>query len=1146
MSPATYPATPHFAAPAPCTEALAAAAPVFESRLATAGTTTTTATVVLGAGHEWFIEAVEQGNDALLEVRGPAGRLLARADRPERRSGARRAILGTPDAVTITLRLVGKEHAGVSGTATLRVVEASSLQARPECIETLRLLAAADSDYADGQQISLGRVSGVHPVSRHSYLRAAEGYRAALQSAGATADAPLRGEAALALAGVLHFDLQYWERSAAASEVAERAFADGDAYREARAQALAAVASIELASRAKSDATDREHPAAPLEQIARARARLERLAAFHTARHETYDAALQVNNVALSYLYEGSYVKCAESALSASRMFAAVGETPRQAIAWQNRALCFWGLGHLEDAQTAFNEALSRLGPEPYPQLYVLTLNNTALVNYALGLFDESLRLHDRALAFAVHSQNHRAESQSLYGIGVTYYALGNRELARDYLERARTIRTVATDIRGRMAVLRSLATIYAEAGDRRHAIELDHEALAIATAPFARARINIQLAAHTADDGRPDEALGILADLLAPRATDDPLIHAQALIARATIERTTGAGAAALVDLGVALPAIRRLHSPSDEFAAELECARVLRAAGKRGEALAAVDRALRLSQALRTQTANPELRAQLQAPLRPAVDLKLDLLWEEFEAVGQAGAPRRAAEIAAVAFSAADAARAHSFGDIATADYTLAMRRALAPELARRERLYAELAARRFTFNDRQDTSGSADPRAQSIAGEIVELEREVDTVNNAIAARTIQASHASPGAPVTALRALLPADAALVAYWLGASSAYAWAVTPAGINWTRLSGPAVLTVTSRAFHDALSHLGAVPRERRIVTGAALYREIIAPVESYIEPYHRWIVIADGALGYIPFAALRSDATENGRFVASGHDVALAPAAWMITTARPTSKIADRVLVVSDPVYERRDPRLALVRAAGAVEDRVAATPGFARLPGTAREAAAITKEFAPGRVDALAGLAATRAALLALDWSRYRIIHVASHGIVDARMPQLSAVVLSSYGAGGERLEDAVRAADVSLLSLDAEVVVYSGCETALGREVLSEGMTGLGYTTLARGADAVVASLWPVPDEMGAELMTEFYRHLVRQSMSPTAALGAAMRSVLGRHPDADPALWAPFQVSVISLVDRDPRAAVAGASNVNHLKNRGPP
>ena len=217
------------------------------------------------------------------------------------------------------------------------------------------------------------------------------------------------------------------------------------------------------------------------------------------------------------------------------------------------------------------------------------------------------------------------------------------------------------------------------------------------------------------------------------------------------------------------------------------------------------------------------------------------------------------------------------------------------------------------------------------------------------------------------------------------------------------------------------------------------------------------------------------------------------------------------------------RHRTQTALPRAA-LLSDR-----SYARIPGTAREASAIQSEFPATDVDAFTGLQATRERLLQLDWSRYRYIHIASHGHLDARMPQLSAVILSAYDQRGEPIEDALRAADLAALTLTANVAVFSGCDTALGKDVLNEGMVGIAYATLARGAGAVVSSLWEVPDEIGVNLMTEFYRHLIRDSMNPVTALSASMRSVLNRNPSSDPALWAAFQVSVVTMARLDSNA-----------------
>jgi CHAT domain-containing protein len=347
---------------------------------------------------------------------------------------------------------------------------------------------------------------------------------------------------------------------------------------------------------------------------------------------------------------------------------------------------------------------------------------------------------------------------------------------------------------------------------------------------------------------------------------------------------------------------------------------------------------------------------------------------------------------------------------------------------------------------------------------------------------------------------------------------------------VHWSRLSAPSAIAEQAAAFHHSLTRLVDVPLERRLHDGASLYTMIIRPLEPWLSQARNWVVIPDGALDYVPLAALRMREGQSETFVAIRHDVAVSPAAWMLDERQREvlQPGAGRILLVADPVYELDDPRLATARTAGAIAPTRAprvSDPGasdYRRIRFTGEEAAAISAQFSPADVDQLIGVDATRERLLALDWSQYRFIHIATHGVVDAQVPELSALILGAYDASGEVNDRAVRVADVALQTLNAEVVVLSACETALGTEVRSEGLVGMSSTMHARGARAVVASLWPVPDEIGAHLMTEFYQHMLHDSMRPETALGAAMRSLLSRDRSADPALWAAFQVSVAAL------------------------
>jgi CHAT domain-containing protein len=138
--------------------------------------------------------------------------------------------------------------------------------------------------------------------------------------------------------------------------------------------------------------------------------------------------------------------------------------------------------------------------------------------------------------------------------------------------------------------------------------------------------------------------------------------------------------------------------------------------------------------------------------------------------------------------------------------------------------------------------------------------------------------------------------------------------------------------------------------------------------------------------------------------------------------------------------------------------------------------------------------------------------RFVHVAAHAIIDDREPALSSLLLGRDGGDGQ--DGLLQAYEVFDLRLTAELVVLSGCETALGRAVRGEGLVGLVQAFLHSGSRAVSVSLWPVEDLSTAELMASFYVHLTG-GMEPAEALRQAKLSRLGGGPTAHPYYWAPF-------------------------------
>ncbi|MGB6605732.1 MAG: tetratricopeptide repeat protein, partial [Steroidobacteraceae bacterium] len=691
---------------------------------------------------------------------------------------------------------------------------------------------------------------------------------------------------------------------------------------------------------------------------------LRTLKRFHLQRGERYDAALQVSNIALTYLYESRFADCLKASEVSARLFGSVRETRRQAQSWHNEALCLWGMGRLPEAMQLFERGLPEIGPEPVPSIYLSALNNTGLADYAVQHFDESLQLFDRALRFEDKVQFRRAEGVTRYGIGMDYYALGDRERAREFLEQSLAIRTEALDSRGRMQVFRALASVDADDGRMDKAVAWDREALGLAVAPASIERIKIQLAVHVGALGQFDPAKAELDRVISSGTRVDPDIQAEALLQRGVLLRKMGRVTDALADLAEARRRLRPLGNVSEEFAANLERARTLRLAGEPIEALAAVDEALREADAVRLQTANPEFRLQLQTPLRAAYDLKIELLRARYDHAVAAGQRKAASELAEIAFTTADASRARSLADLAAQEYSPEVRRELAADFRQRESLYEELAGHEFILEQHFDHAGSGDARTRRLKSDIADLERQLDTVNTRIATRAGAGERDAVGGGRRVSVPRVPANTALISYWLGAESAYAWVVLPEHIYWARLSSPQDIGTLATTFQRSLKGFVDVPPEQRVKDSRALSEEVLGPIEQWVATTPQWVVIPDGALDYVPFAALMTLENGAGTFVITRHDVALTPAAWMLETVenRPLPATPGSLLLVADPVYQPDDARLAPIKAAGKPIQAPKRDPldrareDYRRLPFTAQEASGIAAEFPAGSVDEL----------------------------------------------------------------------------------------------------------------------------------------------------------------------------------------------
>jgi CHAT domain-containing protein len=290
------------------------------------------------------------------------------------------------------------------------------------------------------------------------------------------------------------------------------------------------------------------------------------------------------------------------------------------------------------------------------------------------------------------------------------------------------------------------------------------------------------------------------------------------------------------------------------------------------------------------------------------------------------------------------------------------------------------------------------------------------------------------------------------------------------------------------------------------------------------------RLLVVADGALHYVPFAAL-PDPSRTGPMI-ERYEVVTAPSAAVVALlraegaqraapSRTLAALADPVFTRDDARLAARSPRAAPAAAPGgeALTNALRDTGGgtLSRLPFTRREAEAILALVPPGQRKAAFDFEASRSTATDSSLADYRFVHVATHGFLNGAHPELSGIVLSLVGRDGAAERGFLTTTDVFHLHLNADMVTLSGCRTALGQEMRGEGLVGLARGFMYAGTPRVLASLWKVDDAATAALMKRVYAGILTRHLPPAAALRAAQLDLRREPRFHDPFYWAGFQL-----------------------------
>jgi CHAT domain-containing protein len=721
--------------------------------------------------------------------------------------------------------------------------------------------------------------------------------------------------------------------------------------------------------------------------------------------------------------------------------------------------------------------------------LYATIVGNLGFTLIALGDFDRALILQSEALELFSARGDTGQSARSLSAFGAIQFRTGNVERAYDSLRSSLPLYEKAGDVAGYSSALRLMGNAAAALG--QHDLALEHlrhaERVAADVNSIERTRVLIAGELRALGDLRGADSL-----LTTVLATHNELTRADALAERARLRQNQHRPADALADLRAADATYARLQLDFNRIDTSAALALALLATGDLKGAATAADTAVTLETRIRVKSANPELRAGFLSASYAPYEARI-----EVDLAG--GAPRDAAAVWK-AFRTAEAIRARSLSDRVTFGEHAARAPRDADADTLREKLTALQVSLERSVHQRDDSA--------------LDVRRQIEETRARLESRELGGGGvgSSDALKIPELRAdvqaRLPADTAVLAYFVGDLRSHAWLLTRSELRHAVLPG-------RRALQNIVTTFVEAQRTGERSSRDSVYAPLLANLLNGVAA-KRLLILPDGPLNGLPFAALPMPHGAPREMLVDRFVLTAAPSlALALRPVEPRSTEHPRVAVISDPVYTSDDRRLtALTGEARSFRGAEVDTDHFVRLPYSAIEARAVVRAFAGEDVIELAGFNATARRVIELPSQDLGVLHFATHAVTRKDAPEQSALFLSEYAADGSPLaRDRLTAEDIARSGLRADIVVLSGCATGDGRELRGEGVLGLTYRFLANGSNTVVASLWPVEDALTARFMEEFYAAYRATGRAPDALRTAQLRT----RGSAASTVWASFVV-----------------------------
>jgi CHAT domain-containing protein/Tfp pilus assembly protein PilF len=797
-------------------------------------------------------------------------------------------------------------------------------------------------------------------------------------------------------------------------------------------------------------------------------------------------------------------------------------------------------LEYLERARKEW-QTPGELSPDDQGRLANL-LNSLAAVSDKLGQWEKARDYYDQALAMFSEGDPNRAAT--LDNKGELYASFGDLKKARECYDQALSIMPAEkfnVDIKA--GILVHLGQLFYLQGDLTNAVAAFEQARELKLRPRRLADVLTNLGIVLVAQKKPQDAMLAYNKALDIQLSQkDKRGEALTLQKRSETYNLLKQHQQATDDLKRALVLWDLLKDPRGRAATLNTLAQVEQDRGNIKDALDYSDEAISVVESQRTTLSSRELRASYFATQENYYELNIDLNMQLSKSGGDEPVVR--------AFATAEKARARvlletltesGVDQLDTSQTSQPGLATLIEQLAAVRKKLAAKAQARTKF-----LSGNPNPaQLAALEKEIQTISEKYDSLETQIRSQHRKFATLTRPQPATLKdsQQQLDDDTLLLEYALGNKRSYAWVVSQNSIKSFELAPREQIEKVVWQLRETLTEdrkdknenpLQAQSRMQQQYSNASseLSKLIIAPVASVLSA-KRLVIIPDGALQLIPFASLPVAGPESS--LITDHEIIYFPSASILTLQR--RELANRkpaahaVAVLANPVFQPDDERVTEARKKKSEQDALAQSTNqrrdiksalrdvgvdqLTRLPYSNQEAAAIMNVAPKGEVLSKLGFEATRAAALSPELSKYKIIHFATHGILDLQHPELSAIVLSLVDKNGAPQDGYLFLHDIYNLNLPAELVVLSACQTGIGKQVKGEGLIALTRGFMYAGAARLVASLWKVDDAGTAALMKEFYKEMFVNSKKPAAALQAAQIYMRGTRRWNSPVYWAGF-------------------------------